>query len=181
MPRIQPIDPAAATGATAVQLAATRKMLGGTPNLFTTTAHSPAALTAMNGFFVALAKGALGARIGERIAIAVAQANGCRYCLAAHTALGALHGVDASELAAAKRGRSTDARAQAAITLALALVASRGRVSDAALAAARAAGLGESEIVETVGHVALNIFTNYLNNLAETDVDFPPVALESAA
>lgn len=181
MPRLQPIDPATATGAAAEQLAGTRKLLGSTPNMFTTAAHSPAALTAMNGFFVALGKGTLGGKIGERVAIAVAQANGCGYCLSAHTAIGGMHGVDAAELAAAKRGHSTDAKAQAAITLALAIVATKGRVSDAELAAARVAGLTDGEIVEVVAHVALNIFTNYFNNLAGTDVDFPVVALEEAA
>lgn len=181
MPRIRPIDPAAATGALAEQLAGTRKLLGSTPNLFTTAGQSVAALTAMNGFFVALGHGSLGGKIGERVALAIAQVNGCEYCLSAHTALGQMHGVDASELAAAKRGRSTDTRAQAAITLALAIVETKGRVSDAALADARSAGLGDGEIVEIVGYVALNIFTNYLNNLAGTDVDFPLVALEQVA
>jgi uncharacterized peroxidase-related enzyme len=181
MPRIQPIDPAATTGPLADQLAVTRKMLGSTPNLFTTAAHSTAALTAMNGFFLALAKGQLGGKIGERIAIAVAQANGCEYCLSAHTALGEMHGVDAAELAAARHGASGDAKAQAAITLALDIVDNRGRVSNGALANARAAGLSDGEVVETVAHVALNVFTNYLNNLAGTEVDFPLVALEQAA
>jgi uncharacterized peroxidase-related enzyme len=181
MPRIQPIDPAAASGPLAEQLAATRKLLGATPNLFTTAANSLAALTAMNAFFVALARGKLGGKIGERIAIAVAQANGCEYCLSAHTTLGANHGVAPADLAAARRGRSADPRAQAAINLALAIVASRGRVSDSGLAEARAAGLTDGEIVEVVAHVAVNVFTNYLNNLAGTEVDFPLVRLEEAA
>jgi uncharacterized peroxidase-related enzyme len=181
MPRIQPIDPAAATGPVAEQLAGTRKLLGATPNMFTTAANSPAALTAMNGFFVALAHGTLGGKIGERVAIAIANRNGCEYCLAAHTALGAQHRVDAADLAAAKLGRSADPKAQAAITLALAILETKGRVSDATLAEARAAGLGDGEIVEVVAHVALNIFTNYFNNLAGTEVDFPRVALEQAA
>jgi uncharacterized peroxidase-related enzyme len=181
MPRIQPIDPATATGVAAEQLAGTKSFVGAIPNMFATAAQSTPTLTAMNGFFVALAMGPLGGKIGERIAIAVAQANGCRYCLAAHTALGQRHGVDAGELVAAKRGRSTDPKAQAALTLALAILETKGRVSDATLAAARAAGLGDREIVETVGHVALNVFTNYLNNLADTDVDFPAVPFETAA
>lgn len=181
MPRIQPTDLTAATGPLADQLAATKKLLGSVPNMFATAGQAPAALTAMNGFFVALAKGTLGGKIGERVAIAIANENGCEYCLSAHTALGQLHGVDAADLAAAKRGRSVDAKAQAAITLALAILHSKGRVSDAVLADARSAGLGDGEVVEVVAHVALNIFTNYLNNLAGTEVDFPLVALEQAA
>jgi len=181
MPRVQPVDPAAATGLAAEQLAVTKKMLGATPNLFTTAANSPAALTAMNGFFQALGKGKLGPKVGERIAIAVAQANGCEYCLSAHCAIGTMHGLTPDELGAARKGRSTESRAQAAITLALAVLGTKGRVPDATLAQARAAGLTDGEIVEVVAHVALNIFTNYLNNLAGTAVDFPLVALAEAA
>jgi uncharacterized peroxidase-related enzyme len=181
MPRISPVDPAAVPGAAAEQLAVTKKLLGSTPNMFATAARSPATLTAMNGFFAALGKSALGGKIGEQVAIAVAQSNGCEYCLSAHTAIGGMHGVSAANLAAARRGRSDDARAQAAITLALEIVRTKGRVSDASLAAARVAGLGDGDIVEVVGHVALNIFTNYLNNLAGTEVDFPLVAIEQAS
>jgi uncharacterized peroxidase-related enzyme len=181
MPRIHPIDPATATGTVAAQLEGTRKALGSTPNLFTTAAHSPAALTALNGLFGALSRSALGAAIGEQVAIAVAQQNGCEYCLAAHTALGGLHGVTPGELSAARVGVSTDPKAAAAMTLATTIVRTRGKTDDAALAAARAAGLSEGEIVEVVAHVALNVFTNYLNNLARTEVDFPKVELAEAA
>ncbi len=181
MPRIHPVDSAAATGAAADQLAATKKLFGSTPNMFATAAQSPATLAAMNGFFAALGKSPLGGKVGEQIAIAVAQSNGCEYCLSAHTAIGGMHGVSAANLASARSGHSDDPKAQAAISLALDIVRTKGRVSDATLAAARVSGLGDSEIVEVVGHVALNIFTNYLNNLAGTDVDFPVVAIEQAA
>jgi uncharacterized peroxidase-related enzyme len=181
MPRIHPVDSATATGAAADQLAATKKLFGSTPNMFATAAQSPATLAAMNGFFAALGKSPLGGKVGEQIAIAVAQSNGCEYCLSAHTAIGGMHGVSAANLASARSGHSDDPKAQAAISLALDIVRTKGRVSDATLAAARVSGLGDSEIVEVVGHVALNIFTNYLNNLAGTDVDFPVVAIEQAA
>ena len=105
MPRIQPLDSATATGAAAEQLATTKKMFGSVPNMFATAAQSPAALTAMNGFFAALGKSALGGKIGEQVAIAVAQSNTCEYCLSAHTAIGGMHGVSPENLASA-RGRS---------------------------------------------------------------------------
>lgn len=181
MPRIKPVDPVAAAGAAAEQLAVTKKLFGSTPNMFVTAAQSPATLAALNGFFAALGKSPLGGKVGEQVAIAVAQSNGCEYCLSAHTAIGGMHGVSAANLASSRRGRSDDPRAQAAITLALEIVRTKGRVSDGSLAAARVAGLGDGDIVEVVGHVALNIFTNYLNNLAGTDVDFPVVALEQAS
>jgi uncharacterized peroxidase-related enzyme len=181
MSRIPPLDSATATGAAAEQLAATKKLFGSTPNMFATAAQSPATLTALNGFFAALGKGPIGGKIGEQVAIAVAQSNGCEYCLSAHTAIGGMHKVSAANLASARHGHSDDLKAQAAITLALEIVRTKGRVADETLATARVAGLQDSDIVEVVGHVALNIFTNYLNNLAGTEVDFPLVAIEQAA
>jgi alkylhydroperoxidase family enzyme len=99
----------------------------------------------------------------------------------AHTAIGHLHGVSSSELAAAKQGNSIDSNARAAMAFSLAVLDTKGRVSDVTLTEARAAGLDDNEIVELVAHVALNVFTNYLNNLAGTEVDFPLVRLEQAA
>lgn len=181
MTRIHPVDPSTVTGVAAEQLAATRQAFNGTPNMFLTAAQSPAALTALNAFFAALGKGRLGGKIGERIAIAVAQQNGCEYCLSAHTVIGGMHGLDAAELVAARRGASTDPRATAAMTLALTILRTRGQVEDAALASARLAGLSDGDIVEIVAHVALNVFTNALNNLARTAVDFPVVRITEAA
>lgn len=181
MPRILPVDTTAAAPAAAEQLAVTKQLFGSVPNMFATAAQSAPTLTALNAFFAALGKAPLGGAIGEQVAIAVAQANGCAYCLSAHTAIGGMHRVSPANLAAARRGRSDDPKAQAAISLALEIVHTKGRVSDAALTAARAAGLDDSAIVEVVGHVALNLFTNYLNNLADTTVDFPAVSLEQAA
>jgi len=181
MPRIQPIDPTAATGDTAAHLDTARKMFGGTPNLVNTAAHSPAALGAMLSLFASVGKSSLGAKTGELIAIAVAQSNGCGYCLAAHTAIGGAVGLSAAALSDARRATSADARTSALLELSVAVNQSRGRVSDATIANARAAGLTEPEIVEVVAHVALNVFTNYLNNVACTTVDFPEVPFAAAA
>lgn len=181
MPRITPIDPASVTGDTATHLAGARKLFGGTPNLITTAANAPAAVGAMVAFFAHLAKASLGPKVGEQIAIAVAQANACGYCLSAHTAVGAMHGVSPAALAAARRAQSPDPRTAAILTLAVAINESRGHIDDRTLTEARAAGLSDAEIVEVVAHVALNVFTNYLNNVAETTIDFPEVALDAAA
>lgn len=181
MPRITPIDPATATGEAATHLATTKKMLGGTPNLFTTAARSPAALSAMNSLFATLGKAPLGGKIGELIAVAVAQSNGCTYCLSAHSAIGASFGLSPDVLALARLARSADQRTEAILKLSVAINQSRGKVDDATLASARLAGLTDAEIVEVVAHVALNVFTNYLNNLAETTIDFPVVPLAAAA
>ena len=100
----------------------------------------------------ALASGAVraevGGKVGEQVAIAVAQANGCEYCLSAHTAIGGMHGVSAANLASARHGHSDDPKTQAAITLALEIVRTKGRVSDATLAAAHTAGFTDGDIVE---------------------------------
>ena len=181
MPRILPVNPANATGDLASHLDTARKMFGGTPNVITTTAQSPSAVAAMLGLFATTAKLSLGAKIGEQIAIAVAQSNGCEYCLSAHTAIGKMLGVDAAELAAAQHAESSDARIKAILTLAAEINRDRGHISDAALATARLAGVTDAEVMEIVAHVAINVFTNYVNNVAKTDIDFPIVKLLAAA
>lgn len=181
MPRIRPIDPATASGETAAHLVTARKMFGGTPNLVTTAANSPAALAAMLGLFASLGKSSLGARIGEQIAVAIAQSNGCEYCLSAHTVIGKMHGLDASELDAARMSDSADPKTAAILGLAVAVLESRGHLDDARLAQARAAGITDCEVVEVVAHVALNVFTNYLNNVSKTEIDFPKISLDVAA
>ena len=181
MPRIHPIDVASATGETAALLGTARKMFGSTPNLVTTAANAPAALNAMLGLFASLGKSSLGPKVGEQISIAVSQTNGCGYCLSAHTAIGAMHGLDVATLASAREALASDAKTSAILTLAVAIVQARGKIDDATLAAARAKGVTDAEVVEVVAHIAQDVFTNYLNNVCGTAIDFPEVALEQAA
>ena len=156
--------------------------LGSAPNLFRLVANSPAALEGYLGLSGALGKGRLAAPTRERIARATAQFNGCGYCLSAHTYLGTnLAKLSAEEIAANRAGRSTDAKADAAVRFALRVLEARGGVADADLAAVRAAGYDDGQIVEIVQHVALNVWTNYLNEVAKTDIDFPVVATGIAA
>ena len=181
MSRIAPIDVTTATGDAAAQLAAARKLFGTIPNLAATAAHSPPTLAAMLSLFSNLGRTPVGGRTGELIAIAVAQANGCGYCLSAHSPIGAKLGLSADALSAARQAQATDSRTVAILALPVYLNRSRGHVSDAALAAVRLAGLSDAEIVAIVGHVALNVFTNYLNSVAGTAIDFPSVPLDAAA
>lgn len=181
MPRITPVNPSTATGETAAHLDACRKMFGGTPNLFTTAANSPVALGALLSLFVNVGKSSFGAKGGELIAIAVAQSNACGYCLSAHSAIGASFGLTPTAIASARRTESTDQHTTAALQLAVAINESRGHIDNAAIASARAAGITDAQIVEIVAHVALNVFTNYLNSVAETTIDFPEVRLAAAA
>lgn len=154
-----------------------RRQNGAVINMFKTAAVSPAALEALAGFFAAMEKAAIPGRVREGIAIAVAEENGCEYCLSAHTAIGKTLEVPAADLEAFRTGRSADPKEQALIDLALALVRSRARDTRRELDAARRAGASDAELVEVVAAVAQNVFTNYLNVTAGTEVDFPRVAI----
>lgn len=153
---------------------------GTTPNMFRAVAHSPAALKSLWGSFGALGGGVVSAQLGEQIAVAVANYNGCDYCLAAHTALARKAGVAAAEMAAAQLGESADPRTAAALRFALQLVERRGQVGEADVQALRDAGFDDAHIVEIVAHVALNLFTNYVNVALAVPVDFPGVKLRAA-
>ncbi len=181
MSRIPALDPATATGKANELFTAVKSKLGLVPNLMRTLGQSPAALNAYLGFSATLAAGVLPAKVREQIALAVAQANACDYCLAAHSLLGKGAGLAPDAILAARRATATDAKIDALLKFAAAVVATRGLVSDEALAAVRAAGASDAEIVETVAHVALNLLTNYTNHVAQTAVDFPPAAALPAA
>jgi len=162
-------------------LAEIQGAFGLVPNMFRAVANSPAALQSMWASFGALGGGTLGARLGEQIAVAVADRNRCHYCLAAHTALGRKAGASAEDMAEAQAGRSSDPRTAAALAFALKLVEQRGGVEAADVEALRAAGFDQGQVVEIIAHVALNLFTNYINVALDTPVDFPQVKLRQAA
>lgn len=150
------------------------RQLGSAPNLFRLAANSPAALEGYLGLFGALGKGRLPAATRERIALAIAEFNGCGYCLSAHTYLGSnLAKLSPEEIAANRRGRSTDAKADAAVRFAVKVAETRGHIDNGDLIAVRNAGYDDAQVIEIVQHVALNIWTNYLNEVAQTDIDFP--------
>ena len=180
MTRIPLIDPANTTPARAALLTEIRGAFGATPNMFKAVANSPAALGAMWGAFGALGKGTIGAKLGEQIAVAVAEQNRCDYCLAAHTALGKGAGLTAPQLSMAQAGKSDDPKVAAALDFALKLVSQRGQVADADVAKLRSAGYGDEQIVEILAHVALNIFTNYVNVAFDVPLDFAAVPLLKA-
>ncbi|GAA4348935.1 carboxymuconolactone decarboxylase family protein [Hymenobacter saemangeumensis] len=177
MARFHALNPAAATGKALDLLTAVQNKLGVTPNMMRTMASSPAVLDAYLAFSGALSKGSLGGKLGEQIALAVAEANSCQYCASAHAVLGQRAGLDDAAIQASRRGAPLDARTDAALRFARTLVARQGLVTATDVAAVRAAGLSEGEVGEIIAHVALNTFTNYFNNTAETDIDFPVVEL----
>lgn len=177
MSRINLVDPVSATGPSAELLGEIRSAFGVAPNMFRAVANSPAALASMWGSFGALGNGRLGAKLGEQIAVAVADRNDCHYCLAAHTALGRKAGATAEEMTAAQHGKSADPKTAAALAFAQKLVDARGQVSDADVRSLREAGYDDEDVVEIVAHVALNLFTNYINVALAVPVDFPGVKL----
>ncbi|PWJ87228.1 putative peroxidase-related enzyme [Mesorhizobium loti] len=183
MPRIAtPSSIAAAPAAAQPMLQAVEKQLGVVPNLFRMVANSPAALEGYLGMSGALAKGRLPAPTRERIALAVAEINGCSYCLSAHSYLGKnLAKLDDAEMIANRHGGSTDPKAAAAVRFAAKVAQSRGHVGDEDLAAVRLAGYDDGQIIEIVQHVALNVWTNYINEVARTEIDFPVVSARDAA
>lgn len=180
MTRIQPINHKEATGKARELLDAVQAKLGSTPNMMKTMAQSPAVLEAYLNFGGALGRGQLNAKLREQIALISAEINGCGYCASAHTAIGKMVGLGAEEILAARHGRAADAEADAALRFVQKIIVSRGEVSDADLEAVKAAGFGDGEIAEIIANVALNIFTNYFNHIAGTEIDFP-VALPIAS
>ena len=179
--RIPNIDPERAAGKTRRLLGQVRRKLGLVPNFFRVLANAPVALEGYLSFSAALGGGSLDNRIREQIAIAVAESNLCRYCLNAHTFLAEKAGLSPEEIASAVRASSSDPRIDAVLKLARAIIVQRGEVSDAELERARAAGLTDGELVETVANTVLNIFTNYLNHVARTPIDFPEVKSSGCA
>jgi uncharacterized peroxidase-related enzyme len=162
-------------------LDAIHKQLGTVPNLFRLIATSPAALQGFAANNGALTK-TLDVKTRERIALAVAQVNGCDYCLSAHTYLGLnLAKITPEEVALNRKGQSGDAKADAAVRFAAKVVRERGHVSEADVKAVRDAGFTEGQVVEIVAVIAENVFTNLLNIVADTDIDFPVVRAAEAA
>ncbi len=175
MSRINPVSSEKADAETSAILASVKQKMGMVPNLISTMAQSPAVANAYLGFSQALGDGILPARLREQISLTVGEENGCGYCLAAHTALGKKAGLDDEAVTAARQGSASDSREHAALDFAQKVVRERGNVTDAHLGQLRDEGFSDGEISEIVANVALNIFTNYFNHIAQTEVDFPVV------
>ncbi|MGE0882468.1 MAG: carboxymuconolactone decarboxylase family protein [Blastocatellales bacterium] len=177
MSRLTTVDPKQATGKAKELLDGVQAKIGMTPNLMKGLANSPAALKAYLDFSGSLAGGLLDPKLREQIALTVGTANGCEYCVSAHTAIGKGAGLNSDELAAARNASSGNAKSNAALKFARSVMETRGNVKDAELKELKTAGYSEGEIVEIVAHVGLNIFTNYFNHVAQTEIDFPKVSL----
>lgn len=175
MSRIEPINYEQSTGKAKELLDAVKSKLGMTPNMMKTMGQSPAVLEAYLNFSGALAGGTLSGKLREQIALIAAEVNGCGYCASAHTAIGKMVGLDENSITAARTGNAANAKDDAALKFARQLIVNRGQTSEADLQTVKEAGFTDGEIGEIVANVALNIFTNYFNETAETEVDFPAI------
>jgi uncharacterized peroxidase-related enzyme len=175
MSTIAAIDPTRTEGKTRENLDAVQKTLGATPNVFRVAAQSPVALEALVHLVTTTGHGTLRARDREAIALAVSEANGCDYCLSAHTALAKGAGLSEAAIDDARSARASEPRLAAILRFAREVARRRGRVDAEALPAVRAAGVSDSEVLEIVANVILHVFTNSINLVAQTDIDFPVV------
>ncbi len=179
MPRINPVDPATATGAAKELLDGVKAAIGVVPNIFATFVQSPKVLEGYLALNSALGQGLLDPQLREQIALTVAGANNCDYCASAHTVMGKGAGVDEQELGRNLHGQSNDSATHIVLKFVRKVVEQRGRVGDADVGTLRAANFSDGEIVEIVTHIGVNLFTNYFNHIVATDIDFPVV--ETAA
>ena len=175
MQTIKSVDVATATGKNKKIFDGLEHHLGTVPNLMKTLGTSPAVLNAYMTFNSALSEAKIPAAVREQLALAVANANSCDYCLSAHNALGKLAGLSEPELGLAQNAQASDPKTAAALKFAVEVVRQRGMVRSTAVEDLRKAGYADGEITEIVAVVAINIFTNYFNHIAGTEIDFPVV------
>jgi uncharacterized peroxidase-related enzyme len=175
MPRINPATSLNTPEKSKPMLEGFAKQFGMVPTLIQTLAHSSAGLKFYLSQVEALSAGELSAQLREQIALVTAGINHCDYCASVHTLAGKRRGLSSEELAANLAGSSQDEKVQVALNFAKEIVTKNGNVSDEAMECIRGGGYSESEIVEIIAHVGMNIFTNYFNHIARTTIDFPLV------
>ncbi|WP_030691359.1 carboxymuconolactone decarboxylase family protein [Streptomyces globisporus] len=181
MPRLPQLTVETANEEQRELLEGTLKQLGKLPNLYASLANGPAALRGYLAMREALVGGGFSARQREQLALYIAQRNDCTYCVSAHTLRGGKVGLSEQELLDTRRGGDAgDPHMDQVLRFTGAVMATGGRVTDEALADARAAGVTDAEIAEIVGHVALNVLSNFFNHVAQPDLDFPLVPAQLA-
>jgi uncharacterized peroxidase-related enzyme len=181
MSRLKAIQTETATGKAKELLEAVQAKLHITPNMTRVMANSPAVLEGYLSFSGALSAGALDAKLREKIALEVGEQNSCQYCVSAHTAIGKMTGLTDGEIEGARSASSGSEKDAAALRFARELINKKGLTTDADIEAVRRSGFTDGEIAEIIAHVALNVFTNYFNNAAGVEVDFPKIALRKSA
>lgn len=173
MQRLNSVNPQAAQGRAKQLLDTVQQAFGMVPNTARVMANSPAVLESFLVFSTAMGNVQIGSKLHNQLKLTTSETNSCSYCTSILSAIAPSAGLTADDILAGRTASSQDRRAQAALTFAHDVLESRGRVSDQQLAAVRDAGFGDAEIVEIVASVVLGCFTNFLNNVADTDLDIP--------
>lgn len=181
MTRLNQVDPETAVEPAASLLKTVQTKFGFAPNLTKVMANQPSALKAYLDLGATLTNGNFDPKTREAVALTVAGANECDYCAKAHGAVSTNLKVDPSEIKRQLKGESSNPKLNALLAFTGAILEKRGRVSEAELSAVRAFGYTDSDIVELVANITENIFTNYMNHVADTEVDFPNILLKEAA
>ena len=176
MPRIEALKPEDVPADSKPTLDAFTKNIGFTPNMMATFATSPIAFNAWAALFSILSK-ALDVKTRDSIGLAVSEVNGCNYCLTVHSYTAKhMAKLEADEIILARKGQASDPKRDAAVRFAQRVIETRGKVSDADLAAVRDTGYTDANILEIIGLVAMYSLTNFVNNVSDPERDFPPVA-----
>jgi uncharacterized peroxidase-related enzyme len=178
MARISAVSPENASGEVQEMYGILKKKVGKVINIFQMMGNSPAVLGAYMALSEAAGKTSFDAKMRERIALLVGESNKCHYCLAAHTAVAKMAGLSEEETIQARKAKSEDVRTQAILGFAKRVVDTNANVDAQEVAALKDAGVSDKELVELILLISLNGFTNYLNHIVDTDLDFPePPAL----
>jgi len=173
MQRLNSVFPDQAEGRVKQLLNNVRQVFGAVPNTAAVMANSPAVLESFLAFSQAMAQARIGEKLHTQVKLTASEANACQYCLSAVTAIATSAGLSADEILAGRTSTSEDLRTNAALQFARAVMDNRGKVSDEQLLSIREAGFDDSAIVEIVASVVLGCFTNFLNKVADTELDFP--------
>lgn len=173
MQRLQSVNPELAQGRTKELFDAVQQAFGVIPNTAKVMANSPAVLDSFLAFSTAMSDARIGAKLHNQVKLNTSETNSCDYCTSILSAVAPTAGLSADDILAGRTGDSEDRRIKAALAFANDVLEHRGKVSDEQIAAVRAAGFGDGEIVEIVTSVVLGCFTNFLNNVADTELDIP--------
>lgn len=175
MQRVQLIQPEQAEGRAKDLLATVKQAFGMVPNATKVMANSPAVLDGFLALSTAMGSTRIGDKLHTQVKLGTSEANACSYCTSILCAIGPKAGLTASDLVEGRSSQAMNDRTDAALKFGRSVLETRGKVTDDDLRAVRKAGLGDTEIVEIVASVVLGCFTNFLNNVAETEHDIPTV------
>lgn len=167
-----------ATGPAAQLFTAIKGAMGKVPNAYLTVgSNSPVALEAALTLDGALRKSSLSAKEIEVVKLAVSQDAQCDYCLAAHSLMGGKAGLSADAIQGVRHGKASgDVRLDALASFVHTVVTTSGDVPANVLIAVKEAGYSDAQIIDTLLAIASITFTNLVNRVNTTTLDFPPAA-----